>query len=188
MRRSLTFSTMLVVLIAVVSIAVPVSFLMRRTIHAEVHYRLEHQAEALSQHFTEEVLKGETVEHEVEADTPPGYRLTVVMTDGTRVTQGRQEPFSSEISAVVPGPDDSTLTLSTSGDPANDRTARAVLLIGLTSLLVIVAAVLLAWWQARRLAAPLAKGAATPDEMGAGDPATRASLSGLPEGDAVAGP
>src|SRR5258705_3520360 len=173
MRRSLVFSTMLVVLVAVVSIAVPVSFLLRRTIHAEVHYHLEHQAEALSQHFTEEVLKGETVEHEVAADTPPGYRLTVIMTDGTRVTQGPQEPFSSEISAIVPGPDDSTLTLSTTGDPANERTATAVLLIGLTSLFVIVAAVLLSWWQARRLAGPLATVAATADEMGAGDLARR---------------
>jgi signal transduction histidine kinase len=177
---------MLVVLIAVVSVAVPVSYLMRRTIHAEVHYRLELQAEALSQHFTEEVLKGDTVEDEVNADTPPGHRLTVVNPDGTKVTQGPQERFSSEIDAVVPGPNGSTLTLSTTGDSANERTATAVLVIGLVSLLVIVAAVLLSWWQARRLAAPLAKVAASADEMGSGDLETRASLSGMPEIDAVA--
>src|SRR5258706_5915967 len=177
---------MLVVLVAVVCIAVPVSFLRRGTIHAEAHYRLELQAEALAQHFTEEVLKGETVEKEVAADTPRGHRLTVIMANGTKVTQGPQERFSSEIFATVDGPDNSMLTLSTTGDDANDRTATAVLIIGLTSLLVIVAAVLLSWWQARRLAAPLATVAATADEMGAGDLATRASLSGLPEVDAVA--
>jgi hypothetical protein len=56
-RKNLVFSTMLVVLIAVVSIAVPVSFLMRRTIHAEVHYRLELQAEALAQRLFPECRK-----------------------------------------------------------------------------------------------------------------------------------
>ena len=180
------FSTMLVVLVAVVCIAVPVSFLMRRTIHAEVHYRLELQAEALAQHFTEEVLKGETVEHEVAVDTPQGHRLTVVMANGAKVTQGPQQRFSSEISATVDGPDNSLLTLSTSGEDAHDRTATAVLIIGLTSLFVIVVAVLLSWWQARRLAAPLATVAATADEMGAGDLTRRATLSGMPEVDAVA--
>jgi signal transduction histidine kinase len=177
---------MLVVLTAVVCIAVPVSFLIRRTIHAEVHYRLELQAEALAQHFTEEVLKGDTVEKEVPVDTPPGHRLSVVMAGGTKVTAGPQDRFSSEISATVAGPNGSKLTLSTTGDAANNRTATAVLIVALTSVFVIVVAVLLSWWEARRLAAPLATVAATADEMGAGDLGSRAALTGMPEIDAVA--
>ena len=186
MRRSLIFSTMLVVLIAVVSVAVPVSFLLRRTIHAEVHHRLEAQAEALAQHFTEEVLQGEPIAKEVKDDTPDGHRLDLHMADGKTLTEGPQERFPAEMSVSVAGPNGSTLTLSTTGNAANERTRKAVLIVGLMSLFVIVVALLLSRWQARRMSAPLARVAATADEMGAGDLSRKAARSGMPEIDAVA--
>jgi signal transduction histidine kinase len=184
MRRTFVRSTVLVVLLAIMSLAALVHLLERRAYYDEAKDHLTRQAEALTHHFTQEIIKGDELADEVRDDTPPDYRLDLLMPDGTLFTKG-PTGFSSELSVSVPGPVGSTLTLSTSGDVVAWRSRTALIVITVTSLLVVAGAGLIAWWQARRLTAPLASVVMAADEMGAGDLSLKAPPSGIPEVDAV---
>lgn len=185
MRKSLVRSTILLVLLAVIAVAVPIALFAQRSIHNQERYRIEVEAERIAEHFTEEIVKGDPLEQEVRDDVPPNSRLELRLADGRRMSAGPTTHFAAEIVVTVDGPDNSLLTLATSGKGADSRTITAFLVIGGISLLVILSAGLLAWWEARRLTAPLAKVVAAADQMGAGDLSTRAPSAGLPEVDAV---
>ncbi len=185
MRKSLVRSTIVLVLLAVIAVAVPIALFAQRAIHNQERYHVEVEAERIAEHFTEEIVKGDPIEQEVHDDVPPNSRLELRLADGRRMSAGPTTRFAAEIVVTVDGPDDSFLTLATSGTGADSRTMTAFLVIGAISLFVILSAGLLAWWEARRLTAPLAKVVAAADQMGAGDLSTRAPSAGLPEVDAV---
>src|ERR1700675_2927662 len=151
MRRSLVRSTVLLVLLAVIAVAVPIALFSQRAIHDQERYHVELEAERVAEHLTAETLAGNSIESELSTAAPSGTRLDLRLADGRRLSVGPTQRFPSEITVIVDGPDDSLLTLATSGASADDRTRTAFIVIGATSLFVVLLAGLLAWWEARRL-------------------------------------
>jgi signal transduction histidine kinase len=186
-RRRLVAAIVAVVLFALVSLGIPISFLIRRAVHAEAINRLQTEAEAAAISFSDDLLAGRQITPDALANVlPTNDRIRLRLANGTELIGGPLERFDNELSVTVKGPARSQLTLSTSDTGADQRIKDALILLTATGFGALVAAGALAWWVARRLTGPLAQVAAIAGRIGSGDFATTAPRSGLPEVDAVA--
>jgi signal transduction histidine kinase len=186
-RRRLVLSTVVVVLFALVSLGIPTAILIRRVVHDEAVNRLEREAEAVAISFSDDLLsRNRITESDLGSVLPTNDRVRLRLADGTELIAGPRARFDAELSITVEGPAESQLTLATSGAAARERVKDALLILTSIGFGVLLAAGALAWWEARRLTAPLARVANIADRIGSGDFSSKVPPSGLSEVDAVA--
>ncbi|MEX0657924.1 MAG: HAMP domain-containing sensor histidine kinase [Egibacteraceae bacterium] len=121
---------------------------------------------------------------------PPGATATgpdVALALQGRVGRARGEDLLT-VAVPLEHAGEALIVRATSDDAGlRRRVRRAWLQITGLAVSALVAAALLAWWQGRRLAAPLEDLAVSARRLGEGDFSARAPRSGLPEADEVAG-
>lgn len=185
MRRRLLFSTALIALAAVIVLGVPLGILAAHRVRADATSNLEREADGVAAAIDDRLEAHRPLERaSLRSLVRPGHLITVVTRSGRRVSFGTPSA-SAKISARSAA---ARATRVTASEPASEVTGPVHRVWGLVALLSaggVLAAVGLAFLQARRLGRPLEDLARTARELGTGDFSARAGHSALPEIDAV---
>ena len=170
MRRRLVVSTIAIVLVVLTALAIPVGIVVYDSAENELRGRMEEQLVAISSSLADDLRAGQEpdVDRLLALLTPgDGLRITST-TDGVvidEVPPGIVEPISVRRS----GPGGTTIDLIADSAPLDDRfREQTYILLGLAAGAVLAAAGLAAV-QARQLARPLERVAATAARFGDGD-------------------
>jgi signal transduction histidine kinase len=187
MRRRLVVSTILIVLVVLAALAVPVVVVVRDAAEGELRTRLEADAESVAEAALAARVEGRPL---VEGDVTPlltqGDGIVVVDADGVvlvdRPPAADDHPL--EVTRLLPG--GGRVVISADRGPLDDRVrSQVTILLGLAGL-GLVAAATLAALQARRLAVPLERLAASAARVGDGDfSAAAPPPTGIPEIDDI---
>jgi signal transduction histidine kinase len=184
MRARLIRSTLLVVVIAVVTLGGPLLVVARHQVWASANERLRQQATTLAAEFEDRLTAGQEVDLSRISDQLPAERVVITQPHRTPETGGSSLTGKVRRESVTVG--NATVTVEVSAAPTIDKARQVTLLvIGLVVLSAIIG-VALAMRQARHLAAPLAGLADHADALGAGDFTPSQQVSGISEVDAIA--
>lgn len=190
MRRRVLVATTAAVAVAVVLLGVPLAAFGVLIVRDGEISELEQRVQAIARSVDRRLTRGEELERDmlepwVGGDATFEADLVVVAPDGTRLEAG-------------PGIEGATFaasTLTTAGAtviasiPAVEvylRGLRVVALVVVASVLAFAAGIVVAHWQARRLAAPLIYLAASAEQLGSGQARPRLKPTGIEEIDLVA--
>ena len=205
MRRRILVSTIAVVAVAVMLFAIPLAITVRNLTIADELGELEHAATRAQGGVTPAAIAGKDP---IELPSHDREFLLGVYDRNGRLRGGRgPRELEPSLRAVYGGATASrrsgtvvvaipltsnesivgALRAAAPGAETSARIRNAWLLMLVSGLGAITLGGLLAWWQARRLAAPLARLAAAARHIGHGDFTTAAPRSGLGEIDDVAG-
>ena len=183
MRARLLLSSLLIALVAVIVLGVPLAVFGIQRSRDEAWDRMERDVHAAA------ALVGDR-----DASLPvarlgavagPGRAVVVVEPDGARTVVGRL-PAGGRARATATAEDGAVVTLVAPAGSVSGGVGRVLLVVGLTALGSLAAALALGWWLSRRFARPLESLATASRRLGSGDFGVRAGRYDLSEVDAVA--
>ncbi|MFC1416980.1 ATP-binding protein [Streptacidiphilus cavernicola] len=189
MRRRLINSTLAVVLVVVALFCAPLALVEERSIQNNAQDQVTSEALHLLGVVENRLAAGERIEAEalngLTSQNAPRYAVVAVPGQAS-ITLGTRPAGDDLISATETGLHGEQVTVQESRAPLNREVRNMLLLLILVALLSILAAALLAVWQARRLARPLTELAETAERLGSGDPRPRQRRYGVVELDRIA--
>jgi signal transduction histidine kinase len=188
-KRRLINSTLSVVLVVVALFCVPLGLVEKRSIEGNAQGLVTAEAQHLVGVVENRIVAGEPIDPESLSGLADqnAQRYAVVSVPGQApITLGSKPSGSDPLTARETGAHGEQVLVQQSRQPL-DREIRAMLLllIGVT-VLTVLAAALLAVWQSRRLAQPLVELAETAERLGSGDARPRQRRYGIVELDRIA--
>ncbi|PWD52099.1 sensor histidine kinase [Serinibacter arcticus] len=190
MQRRLLQATIAAVLVAVVLIGVPVGIFSALTVRGGIEDNLEvrtlavaravERRAAINEPITEDLLSPWVGEG---SQLPLSIRVTPAR--GEVVEVGDEWPDRAVVARMETA-SGANVQVAISGDAMAFRMAQVVIFVGLAALIATAAAVAVARFQARRVAAPLIYLAASAEQLGSGQVRPRTEDSGIEEIDLVA--
>src|SRR3954453_5278296 len=184
MRRRLLVGTVAIAVLCVVMLGVPLILLARHEVWTSARDRLNEQAASAAVDVEDRVELNRPLDVRALQRLMPHRRLTVTASDG-RVVSTAGAPIEQPLTARAAAADYTVLVQAPRG-PVVTRAREITAILFALIAVAIAAAVGLALWQSRRLAAPVAQLLARADDLGRGDFTGPALVSGIPEIDEVA--
>ncbi|ARF55639.1 ATP-binding protein [Streptomyces gilvosporeus] len=188
MRRRLINSTLAVVLVVIAVFGISLVIVETRTIEAGAQESVASEAVRLVGIVESRMGSGEKITPEVLSEQITAHRYAEIRVPGKPhqpIEIGRR-PAGDVISSRVQGDRGEWVMVQESRSSVSAEIGRTLLVILAVALLAIIAAVILAVRQARRLTAPLTDLAETAERLGSGDPRPRHRRYGVQELDRVA--
>ena len=167
MRRRLLASTLVVVLVAVVSLGVPLGLVAARLIKDEALASLQRDAQNIGLAVQAQTAVGRTITPAELASITPADRRVVLTKPGA--TGSRARPATARSSPYSLPVGTGSLLVAAPRDELDAAIVRSWLVIGGLVVLSVVVAVALASAQARRLGRPLEEIAGSAERLGSGD-------------------
>jgi signal transduction histidine kinase len=183
-RRRLLASTVGIALVCVAVLGIPLALLARHQVWTSARDRIREQAASIATGLEDRLDAGQPVDLSRFVALMPHRRIIVTPAHGRRAVAGT--PLHGHLLRATASVSDSTVTVEADHGPTVTRARAVTVVVAALGLLATLAAVALALWQARRIAAPIGDLAARADELGRGTFATTAAASGIPEIDHVA--
>jgi signal transduction histidine kinase len=184
MRRRLLIGTVAIAVMCVVILGVPLILLARHEVWASARDRLNEQAASAAVDVEDRVELNRPLDLGSLQKLMPHRSLTVITPTGRVVTAAGAAIDHALTARAVAA--DYTIIVRAPEGPVVARAREITALLLALGAAAIAAAVALALWQSRRLAAPVAQLLARADDLGRGDFTGPALVSGIPEIDAVA--
>lgn len=186
MRRRLLGSTALIALAAVVVLGVPLGIVEANRQRSEARARLEREADAVAAAIDDRIEARRPLDpHALARLVRPGHQVLITLPSGRRVTVG--SPVRGTLFAEASGASEHAHVVGRApASEISEGVRHTWLLVGLLGAGAVAAATALGALQARRLARPLERLAATSEQLGTGDFSARAGRFAIPEMDAVA--
>lgn len=186
MRRRLILAMAAVILTGMLTLGVPLAFLLQRVARAEANARLSRQAESVLGVVIDDLAVGLTPAEATLDRLAPAGELVLVLRDGVTVSQGGDVPEGETFRVYEPGPGGTEIVVEALAGPVAERVQRAIVVLvvlgGMGLGVSFVAAVALS----SGIAEPLDRLAASARRLGSGDFSVTAPRSGLPEVDVIA--
>ncbi|MFD1832604.1 MULTISPECIES: ATP-binding protein [Streptomyces] len=186
MRRRLINSTLAVVLVVIAVFGVSLVIIEFRTIEGSAEESVRSDAARLVSVVESRVVAEEGVTAEAMRSHVPEDRYVRIELPGRAPIELGDRPRDAIEGRASSGPGGVTVTVRQDSGTVREEVGRTLLIILAVALLAVIAAVLLAVGQARRVAAPLTDLAETAERLGSGDPRPRHRRYGVPELDRVA--
>src|SRR5881397_899690 len=184
MRRRLLIGTVAIAVMCVVILGVPLILLARHEVWTSARDRLNEQAASAAVDVEDRVELNRPLDLRPLQKLMPHRRLTVTTPTGHLVTAAGTtitQPLTARAAAA-----DYTVIVQAPQGPVATRAREITATLVALGAAAIAAAVGLALWQSRRLAAPVAQLLARADDLGRGDFTGPALVSGVPEIDELA--
>src|SRR5438270_10370034 len=184
MRRRLLIGTVAIAVLCVVILGVPLILLARHEVWTSARDRLSEQAASAAVEVEDRVELNRPLDLRPLQKLMPRRRLTVTTPSGRLVTAAGariDHPLTARAVAA-----DYTVVVQAPQGPVVTRAREITAILLALSAAAIAAAVGLALWQSRRLAAPVAQLLARADDLGRGDFTGPALVSGMTEIDEMA--
>src|SRR6185437_2252694 len=168
MQRRLLISTLAVAVVAVLLLGLPLAFVLSRLQVSEASGQLSRDASTLARGLQERVNAG----------LPPGVsqmarsvsdRYVLVRQNGGPLMRFGDRPPGRHTITASAATTDFSVTVEADDAFVSGKVWDALLLIGSLALLAVAVAVVLALFQARRLARPMEELARAADRLGSGD-------------------
>ncbi len=176
-----------VLLVVVVVFCVPLALVEKQSIVNNAQDRVDAAAVRLLGLVETRLAAGEPVTGErVGSQVIEGDYAEIQVPGQPLITIGAKPGGDHPLTASEPGASGETVTVAQSRKNVDRDIGNMLLLLGLVTLLAVLAALALAVWQARRLVRPLTDLAETAERLGSGDPRPRDRRYGVPELDRVA--
>lgn len=190
MQRRLLQATIAAVLVAVVLIGTPVAILSAVTVRNSIEENLRVRTEAIARAVERRAAINEPITEDllepwIAEDSQLPLSITVTPARGSVVEVGAPTPDRAVVN-IVPTASGAEVRVAISGDAMAFRMAQVVIFVALAAIVATAAAVAVARFQARRLAAPLIYLAASAEQLGSGQVRPRTEESGIEEIDLVA--
>ncbi|MTE19327.1 HAMP domain-containing protein [Streptomyces sp. TRM43335] len=186
MRRRLINSTLAVVLVVIAVFGVSLVIIESRTIEGSAEESVRSDAARLVSVVESRIVARESVTAESMRSHVPEDRHVRIELPGQAPIELGERPDDAIEGRASSGPNGVTVTVRQDRATVREEVGRTLLIILAVALLAVIAAVLLAVGQARRVAAPLTDLAETAERLGSGDPRPRHRRYGVPELDRVA--
>ncbi|MFE6743665.1 ATP-binding protein [Streptomyces tubercidicus] len=186
MRRRLINSTLAVVLVVIAVFGVSLVIVETRTIQAGAEESVASEAIRLVGIVESRLGSGEKITPDILSEQITAKRYARITVPGKPSIEIGQRPSGHVIANRQRGDRGETVTVQESRSMVSAEIGRTLLVILAVALLAIVAAVILAVRQGRRLTAPLTDLAETAERLGSGDPRPRHRRYGVQELDRVA--
>ncbi|GAA2614955.1 ATP-binding protein [Streptomyces tubercidicus] len=186
MRRRLINSTLAVVLVVIAVFGVSLVIVETRTIQAGAEESVASEAIRLVGIVESRLGSGEKITPDILSEQITAKRYARITVPGKPPIEIGQRPSGHVIENRQRGDRGESVTVQESRSMVSAEIGRTLLVILAVALLAIVAAVILAVRQGRRLTAPLTDLAETAERLGSGDPRPRHRRYGVQELDRVA--
>ncbi|KOG40925.1 ATP-binding protein [Streptomyces decoyicus] len=186
MRRRLINSTLAVVLVVIAVFGVSLVIVETRTIQAGAQESVASEAVRLVGIVESRLGSGEKITPDILSEQITAKRYAKIKVPGKEPIEIGERPTGDVIQSQVRGDRGESVTVKASRSMVSAEIGRTLLVILAVALLAIVAAVILAVRQGRRLTAPLTDLAETAERLGSGDPRPRHRRYGVQELDRVA--
>ncbi|MDX3074793.1 ATP-binding protein [Streptomyces sp. NPDC088354] len=186
MRRRLIQSTLAVVLVVIAVFGVSLVIVETRTIENSARESVDSEAVRLIGIVESRIIGDERISREVLSQQITPDRYALVRIPGESPIAIGTPPTGKVISSQQKGEHGETVVVQESRSKVSREIGRTLLIILAVALLAVLAAVVLAVRQARRLGSPLTDLAETAERLGSGDPRPRHRRYGVPELDRVA--
>ncbi|MER6840582.1 ATP-binding protein [Streptomyces platensis] len=186
MRRRLINSTLAVVLVVIAVFGVSLVIVETRTIEDSAQESVASEAIRLVGIVESRLGSGEKVTPDILSEQITAKRYARITVPGKAPIEIGQRPSGDVIEYRVRGDRGESVTVQESRSMVSAEIGRTLLVILAVALLAIIAAVILAIRQGRRLTAPLTDLAETAERLGSGDPRPRHRRYGVQELDRVA--
>ncbi|MDX3215219.1 ATP-binding protein [Streptomyces sp. ME02-6991-2B] len=186
MRRRLIQSTLAVVLVVIAVFGVSLVLVEARTIESSAKESVDSEAVRLVGIVESRMIGQEPISREVLSQQIAPGRYALVQVPGAEPISIGTRPTGQVISSRQTGEQGEIVTVEESRGKVSREIGRTLLIILAVALLAVLAAVVLAVRQARRLGSPLTDLAETAERLGSGDPRPRHRRYGVPELDRVA--
>lgn len=190
MRRRVLQATIASVAVAVVLLGVPLAIFGMLMVRDDQVSRLELRAEAIARSVERRLAAGEVpdeslLEPWVGGEDMLTAHILVIAPDGTRLEAGPElSPPRTAVSAVSTS--GAAVVVAVESGQILLQGLRVMFLVVIASVLAFAAGIVVAQWQARRLAAPLIYLAASAEQLGSGQARPRLKPTGVEEIDLVA--
>ncbi|MFE3886592.1 ATP-binding protein [Streptomyces lydicus] len=186
MRRRLINSTLAVVLVVIAVFGVSLVIVETRTIQAGAQESVASEAVRLVGIVESRLGSGEKITPDILSEQITAKRYAKIRVPGKAPIEIGTRPSGDVIQSQVTGDRGESVTVEASRSMVSAEIGRTLLVILAVALLAIIAAVILAVRQGRRLTAPLTDLAETAERLGSGDPRPRHRRYGVQELDRVA--
>lgn len=186
MRRRLINSTLAVVLVVIAVFGVSLVIVETRTIQAGAQESVASEAVRLVGIVESRLGSGEKITPDILSEQITAKRYAQIKVPGKEPIEIGKRPTGDVIQSQVRGDRGESVTVKASRSMVSAEIGRTLLVILAVALLAIIAAVILAVRQGRRLTAPLTDLAETAERLGSGDPRPRHRRYGVQELDRVA--
>ncbi|WP_336050589.1 ATP-binding protein [Streptomyces sp. CA2R101] len=186
MRRRLINSTLAVVLVVIAVFGVSLVIVETRTIQAGAQESVASEAVRLVGIVESRLGSGEKITPDILSEQITAKRYAKIKVPGKAPIEIGTRPSGDVIQSQVSGDRGESVTVQASRSMVSAEIGRTLLVILAVALLAIIAAVILAVRQGRRLTAPLIDLAETAERLGSGDPRPRHRRYGVQELDRVA--
>ncbi|MER0480317.1 ATP-binding protein [Streptomyces sp. Edi2] len=186
MRRRLINSTLAVVLVVIAVFGVSLVIVETRTIQAGAQESVASEAVRLVGIVESRLGSGEKITPDILSEQITAKRYAKIKVPGKAPIEIGTRPSGDVIQSQVSGDRGESVTVEASRSMVSAEIGRTLLVILAVALLAIIAAVILAVRQGRRLTAPLTDLAETAERLGSGDPRPRHRRYGVQELDRVA--
>ncbi|MET7800888.1 ATP-binding protein [Streptomyces decoyicus] len=186
MRRRLINSTLAVVLVVIAVFGVSLVIVETRTIQAGAQESVASEAVRLVGIVESRLGSGEKITPDILSEQITAKRYAKIKVPGKAPIEIGKRPTGDVIQSQVRGDRGESVTVKASRSMVSAEIGRTLLVILAVALLAIIAAVILAVRQGRRLTAPLTDLAETAERLGSGDPRPRHRRYGVQELDRVA--
>jgi signal transduction histidine kinase len=186
-RRRLVVSTIAIVLVVLAALAVPVGIVVYRSAENELRARLEEQVVSIASALADDFEAGREPDVDrLQSLLTPGDGLRIISTDGGLLISSIPDDIANPISVVRSGPGQTQIELIADRAPLDDRFREQIYILLALAAGAVLAAAGLAAVQARQLARPLERVAATAARFGEGDfSASRLPTTDIPEIDRI---
>jgi len=185
-RRRLINSTLAVVLVVIAVFGVSLVIVETRTIESGAQESVASEAIRLVGIVESRLGSGEKITPDVLSEQITAKRYARITVPGKAPIEIGQRPSGDVIEYRVRGDRGESVAVQESRSMVSAEIGRTLLVILAVALLAIIAAVILAIRQGRRLTAPLTDLAETAERLGSGDPRPRHRRYGVQELDRVA--
>jgi len=185
-RRRLINSTLAVVLVVIAVFGVSLVIVETRTIQAGAQESVASEAVRLVGIVESRLGSGEKITPDILSEQITAKRYAKIKVPGKDPIEIGKRPSGDVIQSEVRGDRGESVTVQASRSMVSAEIGRTLLVILAVALLAIIAAVILAVRQGRRLTAPLTDLAETAERLGSGDPRPRHRRYGVQELDRVA--
>lgn len=191
MQRRLLQATIASVIVAVLLIGVPAAVLSALTVRSGIEDNLDLRTQAVARVVERRVVINDTVttdllEPWIEDGNQIPMRIVVTPPRGPELAVGPEVPADRAVVRTTSTNSGATIWVAISGDALALRMAQVVFIVAAAAVVAAGAAVALARFQARRLAAPLIYLAASAEQLGSGQVRPRVAETGIEEIDLVA--
>lgn len=186
MRRRLINSTLAVVLVVIAVFGVSLVIVETRTIEVGAQESVASEAIRLVGIVESRLGSGEKITPDILSEQITAKRYARISVPGKTPIEIGKRPSGDVIESRVHGDRGESVAVQESRSMVSAEIGRTLLVILAVALLAIIAAVILAVRQGRRLTAPLTDLAETAERLGSGDPRPRHRRYGVQELDRVA--